>query len=151
MTGAGGALTVVAIPAAAVDVNVEVTGSNLKRALTEGALPVQTITREEIAKSGAQTAYEVLEHVSAVMGYGAFNEAQSVRAGVATGFAGVSLRGLGIDKTLVLLNGRRIANYALGRSFPGVDLNTIPTAVIDRVEILKDGASAIYGTDAIAG
>jgi iron complex outermembrane recepter protein len=149
--GVSVATAVAGMPAAAADIEVVVTGSNIKRVLSEGALPVQTITREEITKSGAQTAYEILEHVSAVMAYGGFNEALSARQGAATGFAGVSLRGLGIDKTLILLNGRRIANYALARSFPGVDLNSIPTAVVDRVEILLDGASAIYGADAIAG
>lgn len=150
-TGFGGLLAYTATPADAADVNVEVTGSNIKRVLSEGALPLQTITREDITKSGAQTAYEILEHVSAVMSYAGFNEQTSSRLSAARGFAGVSLRGLGIDKTLILLNGRRIANYALGRAFPGVDLNSIPIAVVDRVEILKDGASAIYGTDAIAG
>src|SRR5205823_2856260 len=68
-TALGTSLAVAAIPADAADVMVEVTGSNIKRVLTEGALPVQTITRADITKSGAQSAYEILEHVSAVMAF----------------------------------------------------------------------------------
>ena len=68
------------------------------------------------------------------------------------GFSGASLRGLGASETLVLLNGRRVANYAFTYSRgQGVDLHTIPLAAIERVEVLKDGASAIYGSDAIGG
>ena len=67
------------------------------------------------------------------------------------GFNGANLRGIGVSSTLVLLNGRRLANFASPGSASGVDLNSIPSAAIDRVEILKDGASAIYGTDAIGG
>ena len=65
------------------------------------------------------------------------------------GLSSANLRGLGDGSTLVLLNGRRLANYAFDGE--AVDLNSIPSAAIDRVEVLKDGASAIYGTDAIAG
>ena len=71
------------------------------------------------------------------------------KKGPNNGASGASLRGLGTEYTLVLLNGRRVATHGLNGS--SVDLNSIPFAAIDRIEILKDGASAIYGTDAIGG
>src|SRR5262249_18178213 len=126
---------------------VEITGSNIKRLDAEGALPVQVLDRKDIARSGATTAAELLTRVSANAGT-AVSEAQG-GDGNFPGFSGVSLRGLGEASTLVLLNGRRIANFAFTGS--GADLNAIPIAAIDRVEILTDGASAIYGTDAIGG
>jgi len=128
---------------------VEITGSRVPRIDAETALPVQVIDREEIERSGVQTVEELLDRVSA--NFGGQREASSVGS-EAPGFSGVSLRGLGPGQTLVLLNGRRLANYAFsGLGSQGVDLHAIPLAALDRVEILKDGASAIYGSDAIAG
>ena len=129
-------------------VRIEVTGSNIPRTEGETALPVQIITREEIAHSGSTTVAEVMARVSAnIFGY---NDQLSLIDQLGRpGMSSVNLRGIGAGSTLVLLNGRRVANYA----FEGeaVDVNSIPLAAIDRIEILKDGASAIYGTDAIAG
>ena len=129
---------------------VEVTGSNIKRTDTEGVAPVQIISREEIVRSGKATISEVLRQLPINTG-GSFNE-QSANS-FAPGAAGISLRGLGQKATLVLLNGRRTANYGFAQNLQDsfVDLNSIPTAAVERVEILKDGASAIYGSDAIAG
>ena len=129
---------------------VEVTGSNIKRTDTEGVAPVEVITREDIARSGRPSIGEVLRALPINSG-GSFNEQNA--NGFAPGSSGVSLRGLGQKATLVLINGRRTANYGFGQSITDtfVDLNSIPAAAIDRVEILKDGASAIYGSDAIAG
>ena len=129
-------------------IRIEVTGSNIPRTEGETALPVQIITREEIAHSGAMTAAEVMARVSAnVRGYN--DQFSLVDQLGRPGMASINLRGIGAGSTLVLLNGRRVANYA----FEGeaVDVNSIPLAAIDRIEILKDGASAIYGSDAIAG
>jgi iron complex outermembrane recepter protein len=126
---------------------VEVTGSSIRRIEGETALPVSVITRDDIAKSGANSAAELLSKLSSNPGT-AYQESQSVD-GTNPGFAGVSLRGLGEGTTLVLLNGRRLANFAF--SGVGVDLNSIPLSAVERVEILKDGASAVYGTDAIGG
>ena len=126
---------------------IEVTGSHIPRVEGETALPVQIIKREEIERSGAATAAELLNRVSANVN--GFNDARSIGNSNNPGFAGASLRGLGEGSTLVLLNGRRLANYAFNAA--AVDLNSIPLAAVERVEILKDGASAIYGTDAIAG
>jgi iron complex outermembrane recepter protein len=137
---------------------VEVTGSNIKRIADEGALPVQVITAADIEKLGVATAEQLLSKISAA-GNGIdglttnqgsdFLNSTSQRSLPNNGASGASLRGLGAQYTLVLLNGRRVSSHALnGKS---VDLNTIPLNALQRVEILKDGASAIYGTDAIGG
>jgi iron complex outermembrane recepter protein len=128
-------------------ITIEVTGSNIPRPEAEAALPVQIMTRDDIVRSGATTTSELMSRVSAnVLG---FNDQLSIGDAVRPGLSSANLRGIGDGSTLVLLNGRRVANYA----FDGgtVDINSIPLSAIDRVEILKDGASAIYGTDAIAG
>ena len=129
---------------------VEVTGSNIKRTDTETASPVQVITRQDIEKTGKQSIQEILRTVTAD-GQGSISS--SFSNGFASGSAAVSLRGLGVNSTLVLINGRRMTTYGLAddgsRTF--VDLNSIPLEAVDRVEILKDGASAIYGADAVGG
>jgi iron complex outermembrane recepter protein len=129
---------------------VEVTGSNIRRSTTETAAPVQTVTREDIEKSGRTTVAEYLQTLTA-------DSQGSVPTtfgnGFASGAAGLSLRGLGASSTLVLINGRRIAPYGMADDGQKVftDLNVIPLEAVERVEILKDGASAIYGSDAIGG
>ncbi|XLZ67853.1 TonB-dependent receptor [Massilia sp. SR12] len=129
---------------------VEITGSSIKRLDAETALPVQVIRREDIDKSGVTTAAELLGKVSAsaagLTDGASFSDISGQR-----GFNGANLRGIGVSSTLVLLNGRRLANFASPGANAGVDLNAIPAAAIARVEVLKDGASAIYGTDAIGG
>src|SRR5436189_4223202 len=146
--GVGGAATLIAGPAQAADIRVDVTGSNIKRIEGEGALPVQTITRGDIEREGLQSAAEVVDRLSANSSIGGLNMAGS-EGSTLTGFAAASLRGIGSARTLVLLNGRRLATTAF--SGTSVDLNAIPLSAIDRIEVLTDGASAIYGTDAIAG
>ena len=133
---------------------VEITGSSIKRIAKEGALPIQVITFEDMEKQGITSAEQLIRTISA-NGTGADNAtsgnnvfgADADRVSGGASFA--SLRGLGPNSTLVLLNGRRIATH--GGSGKAVDLNSIPLGAIARVEILKDGASAIYGTDAIGG
>ncbi|MEO8311854.1 MAG: TonB-dependent receptor [Caldimonas sp.] len=129
---------------------VTITGSNIKRTDTETASPVQVITRQEIEKSGKQSIQEVLRSVTAD-GQGSLPS--SFSNGFAAGSSAVSLRGLGVNSTLVLVNGRRMTTYGLAddgsRTF--VDLNSIPLELVDRVEVLKDGGSAIYGADAVGG
>lgn len=129
---------------------IEVTGSNIKRVDTETVAPVEVITREEIQRSGRPNIAEVLRNIPANAG-GSFGE--SFANSFAPGAAGISLRGLGQKTTLVLINGRRVAGYGFAQNLQDsfVDLNSIPTSAVERVEILKDGASAIYGSDAIAG
>ncbi len=129
---------------------IEVIGSRMPRLDAETALPVQIIRRDEIERSGVSNAEELLDLVSA--NFGGHREALGLGDGDTPGLSGASLRGFGASETLVLLNGRRLANYAFsGTGGPGVDLHAIPLAAIDRVEVLKDGASALYGSDAIAG
>lgn len=128
---------------------VTITGSSIKRVEAEGALPVQTLTRVDIERTGVQTTEQLLQTVSAMSSSGQTNTAMS--AGISTyGGSSVSLRGLGEARTLVLLNGRRLAAFA-GGGGASVNVNSIPLAAIEKVEILKDGASAVYGSDAVAG
>ncbi|ELX08712.1 TonB-dependent receptor [Janthinobacterium sp. HH01] len=133
---------------------VEITGSSIKRLAKEGALPVQVIGFDTIEKTGITSTEQLIRSLSA-NGTGADNMTSGNNVfgadadRVSGGASYASLRGLGPNSTLVLLNGRRIATF--GASAKAVDLNAIPLGAIQRVEILKDGASAIYGTDAIGG
>ena len=126
---------------------VEVTGSRIKRLESETASAIQTITRDDIVKSGALTVSDVLRDVPAgnVGGIATDGPVDST-----FGSAGISLRGLGVGSTLVLINGRRVAPFGFGTaSF--VDTNSIPVDAVERIDVLLDGASAIYGADAIGG
>ena len=125
---------------------VEITGSSIKRLAAQTSLPITSIRADDFAKQGLATAQEVLATIP--MNQSSQGASQSVGAGTG-GRAVADLRGLGGDKTLVLLNGRRLANHPFFADT--VDLNIIPVAALDRVEVLRDGASAIYGTDAIGG
>ena len=128
---------------------VEITGSAIKRVESEGALPVQVITRAEIARSGVTNTEQLLATIPAISSQGGIST--TTGAGSSTyGRATISLRGLKDERTLVLVNGRRIAAFA-GGGGAAVNVNTIPLAAIERVEVLKDGASSIYGSDAVAG
>ncbi|MFG6448323.1 TonB-dependent receptor plug domain-containing protein [Roseateles sp. BYS180W] len=139
-------------PAPVLD-KVTVTGSSIKRLRDEGALPVQVINRRDIERAGLATAEQLVGQLTS-SGNGMDNAAaqSDVVAGDQRGNNGASfanLRGQGSRNTLVLLNGRRMASHGLNGT--AVNLNTIPMSAIERVEVLKDGASAIYGTDAIGG
>jgi iron complex outermembrane receptor protein len=127
-----------------------VTGSLLRRTSEENESPVTVFTAEEIKQSGLTTVADVVRSISADNS-GTIPTAFGL--GFAAGASGVALRGLTVNSTLVLIDGRRAAAYALAddgqRSF--VDLNTIPLDAVERIEVLKDGASSIYGADAIAG
>ena len=130
---------------------VEVTGSRIKRIDTETPSPVSVITREQIERSGALSVSEVLKRAPSANA-GSFDE--NATAGSYTpGAASASLRGLGPQATLVLIDGRRVApfGFASGGQTTFVDINQIPIDVVERIEILLDGASAIYGSDAIGG
>ncbi len=150
-TGVAG-IVLVAAPSGAQEVQrgekVEITGSSIKRIDAESALPVTVIRREDLDKLGVTTASELLDRITSNNG-GGYNATLALGDAARPGFSGASLRGLGSTNTLVLLNGRRLAVYAFDGG--GVNLTSIPIAALDRVEILRDGASAIYGTDAIGG
>jgi iron complex outermembrane receptor protein len=129
---------------------VEVTGSNIKRVQSETASPVQVLTREDIQRSGKTSVAELLQTL-------AIDNQGSVPISFGNGFsrsgAGISLRGLGVGATLVLINGRRVAPFPLADDGTKqyTDLNVLPLEAVERIEIEKDGGSAIYGSDAIAG
>src|SRR4029453_1125146 len=129
---------------------VVVTGSNIRRVDAETASPIQIVTQEDIQRTGKSTIGAYLQTLTAD---GAGSVPRTFGNGFASGGAGISLRGLGASSTLVLLNGRRIAPYGLADDGQKVytDISVIPLEAVERVEVLKDGASAIYGSDAIAG
>ena len=130
---------------------VEITGSSIKRIAAEGALPVSIVTAEEIKASGVTSVVDLVRKLSSAQG--STGESASVGGG-SFGFSGVSIHNIGETRTLVLLNGKRLAQFG-GQSLTGFaagfDLNSIPLSAIARVELLTDGASALYGADAIAG
>ncbi|KAF1727402.1 TonB-dependent receptor domain-containing protein [Pseudoxanthomonas japonensis] len=135
---------------------VNVTGSRIKRTDVEAALPITIIQRAEIEAQGISSAEQLLQQLNiATSGSDSLAANNSISPpGQAdgrgnNGLSGANLRGQGADATLVLLNGRRVAAHGLGGQV--VDLNSIPFQAIDRVEVLRDGASAMYGTDAIGG
>lgn len=124
---------------------IEITGSSIKRVDAETMLPITVMKSEDIARTGATTAQDIVNLIPGNFGGGVVSNNVG-----ATGVASTAnLRALGSKYTLVLLNGRRLANYAVGNQ--PVDLNSIPLSAIERIEVLRDGASAIYGADAVAG
>lgn len=132
-----------------------VTGTNIKGLDLEGAVQAVQINRDDIVASGANTLSELFEEVSLTGGgTGTFTTegAGPLSSQTPVGSAGISLRGLGTSSTLTLINGRRVSvsSFAKGsESF--VDVNSIPMAAVERIEILPSGSSALYGADAVAG
>ncbi|MCA0244501.1 MAG: TonB-dependent receptor [Proteobacteria bacterium] len=125
---------------------IEITGSSIKRIDAETALPVTVVKMDDLKSQGVTTVEQVMATLTAVQ----IQTGSSQQVGSSSGGAALAdLRGIGASKTLVLLNGRRIANNAIDGSAP--DLNMIPFAALERVEVLRDGASSLYGTDAIGG
>ena len=127
---------------------IEVTGSRLKQTDIETARPVTVITREQIELSGFATVAQVLQSTP-YNSFGSFRETSGYANGQAV-VNNISLRGLGSQRTLVLLDGRRVSGTG-GSGGAAANLNQIPLAIVERVDILRDGASAIYGSDAIGG
>jgi outer membrane receptor for ferrienterochelin and colicin len=152
-------MAIAALPAHSQDQDEEttetvvVTGSRIAhRADFEGPSPVLTVDRKSIEESGYNNVQQLLEKIPA-NGNGAFSTRGNNQDSTANGAASISLRGLGADATLVLVNGRRVAISSFAESVTTnfVDINSIPVAAIERIEVLKDGASAVYGSDAVAG
>ncbi|MGH8201717.1 MAG: TonB-dependent receptor plug domain-containing protein [Steroidobacteraceae bacterium] len=127
-----------------------ITGSLIERTATESPNPVQVISAKDLVQSGYTDISDVLRNISA---NGASTLSQSFSFAFAAGASGISLRGLSLGDTLVLIDGERSVPYPLlddnERSF--VDLSSIPFTAIQQVQVLKDGASALYGADAVAG
>jgi len=129
---------------------VVVTGTNIKRIDAETATPVQVIGKEEINRLGVNSVKELLDTLTSA-DRGALSDTNGSNS-FAGGASSVSLRGLGKQSTLVLLNSRRVAPYALADyNEVFTNLDTLPLDAVDRVEILRNGGSAIYGSDAVAG
>lgn len=154
MLAFGGGLVLSSLPAQAQQQleRVEITGSSIRRLAGETALPVTVIKVEELTKQGVTSTEQAMAYLSANQSnFGA----SSAIGGTTGGKAEADLRGLSgptnsnANKTLVLLNGRRLANHAFDAA--AVDLNAIPFAAIENIEVLRDGASSLYGTDAIGG
>ncbi|WP_296222469.1 TonB-dependent siderophore receptor, partial [uncultured Sphingomonas sp.] len=129
--------------------DIVVTGTLIRGTPENLAVPVDVISSEELAKQGAPTAVDLLKNLTVANGTVGDANQFDTRAQGSEGVASVNLRGLGPQRTLVLLNGKRMVPSGLG--IPIVDVNMFPTSAIGRVEILKDGAAATYGSDAIAG
>jgi outer membrane receptor protein involved in Fe transport len=128
---------------------VVVTGSRIKRTDITGVGPATVVTEEAISRTGLTNVETLLQRLPASAG-NAGGQTNAYWTGNGYGTAQVNLRGMGINRTLVLLNGRRVVYGGTGAN-SAVDLNTIPAALIGRIDVLKDGASAIYGADAVAG
>lgn len=131
---------------------IEITGSHIKRTTMEGPSPVSSLSQEDIQKSGVTDLISLFTKLP-ISGQGTFSTQANSSDDTANGGSSVSLRGLGADSTLILINGRRVSvsPFAKGIDTAFVDINNIPLAAIKRVDILKDGASATYGSDAVAG
>jgi outer membrane receptor protein involved in Fe transport len=132
--------------------SVVVTGSRLRRSEFDSVSPILVITREETTLAGFSSVADSLQSTSVTGGTAQINNAFG--GFVTDGGPGantIGLRGLGAGRTLVLLNGRRVAPAGSRGSVGSADLNVLPSAMIERVEVLRDGASSIYGSDAIAG
>ena len=137
------------VPAPETLAPVEVTGSRIKRVEGEGPSPVKIVTRAEIEATGRATLTDALREMPET-GFSAVNESGTTAA--VRGSTALNLRDLGANNTLIIVNGRRVT--PTGRDSNGttfVDLNRFPLSMVERVEVLKDGASAIYGADATAG
>lgn len=133
---------------------IEVTGSRLKGVDMEGANPLQVFTAEELINKGYDNVASFLRDLPQAASAGTFTENGNVGGsdGTPPGAAGVSLRGLGSSSTLVLVNGRRVAVDSFSNGFDSfVNVNAIPMAAIERIDVLTDGAASVYGSDAIAG
>jgi outer membrane receptor protein involved in Fe transport len=124
---------------------IEVTGSRIRRVDAENASPVVTLDRAAIEKTGKLTLGDLIQELPNIAGAPA---TPAVNNGGGNGASTVDLRGFGAQRTLVLINGRRVVNTGFN---PGADVNAIPASAVERIEVLTTGASAVYGSDAIAG
>ncbi len=145
--------TAAALPALAQDSpapttldRIEITGSRIRQVDLETAQPVLTISRADIERQGFNSVADILQNLTA-MGSPALSRASPLAAGETAGGSFVDMRGLGAQRTLVLVNGKRMGISTSGYQ----DISTLPAAAVERMEVLKDGASAIYGSDAMAG
>lgn len=125
---------------------IEVTGSRIRQANLETAQPVVTMSRADIQKQGFTSVADIVQNITA-SGSPAISRADALSSGEEVGGQYVDLRNLGPERTLVLIDGKRMGISSAGYS----DLASIPSSIVERIEVLTDGASALYGSDAIAG
>lgn len=125
---------------------IEITGSRIRQVDVETAQPVFAITRTAIEQQGFSSVADILQNVTA-MGSLAISRANALTAGENAGGSYIDMRNLGTQRTLVLINGKRLGISTSGYQ----DISTIPVSAVERIEVLKDGASAIYGSDAMSG
>lgn len=142
-------------PAPAEDADVKevvIIGSRIRRTTFDSPAPIKVITREEVTAAGFNSTTELLQSSAMTSGGAQINNAfgNYVTDG-GPGANTVSLRGLGASRTLVLINGRRLAPAGTRGAVGSVDLNVLPNAIVERVEVLRDGASSVYGSDAVGG
>ena len=134
-------------PGAGTQQDIVVTGSRLRTSNVTSEAPITVVTSKQIEQSSSQTIEDVLRKIPSVGSEGNFSTTNNG----ANGSSCIDLRNLGIARTLVLVDGRRFVHTAYGTGNDCVDLDTIPISIVDRIEVLKDGASTIYGADAVAG
>ena len=141
---------VAALPVMGQDANqrVEITGSSIRSIAGQTSLPITTLKADDLAKAGVTSAEQAIQFIASNQS----SVTSTVSVGASNGGAAFAdLRGLGAARTLVLVNGKRMVNNPYNGGTSAVDVNTIPYGAVDRVEVLNDGASAIYGSDAVAG
>lgn len=132
--------------------DVIVVGSRLRRDVYNSPSPVQTVTREEAVMQGHASTAEILQSTAVTGGTGQVgNSMAGYNVNGGAGVNTVGLRGMSPTRTLVLLNGRRVSPSGSRGSVGAADLNVLPSAMIERIEVLRDGASSVYGSDAVAG
>jgi iron complex outermembrane receptor protein len=152
LAGASAVLMSTSALAAAADNGPEivvVTGSYITGAAEHAALPVTVLSADDLKKRGSPSMVELIKDLPS--SGAVFGDANQFTAGRTEGISTVNLRGLSASRTLVLFNGRRIAQSAASPLLPVVDLNMFPSIAIGRIEVLKDGAAATYGSEAIGG
>jgi iron complex outermembrane receptor protein len=146
MTGLAQAQTTTETAAPASTARVEITGSRIRQVDLETAQPIQVMTQEQIQKTGLVTVGDLINNLSSA-GTPAFSKGSTLTSNREQGGQFIDMRNLGSNRLLVLVNGKRWTQTVAGYT----DTSTIPASMIERIEILKDGASSIYGSDAIAG
>jgi iron complex outermembrane receptor protein len=144
------ALSAMPVVAQQADATIVVTGTLIPGAREDGPVPVEVIGADEIADQGSASLVDIAKRLPVSAGVLGDAAQFDIRSQFNEGVASINLRGLGPQRTLVLLNGRRVVPMA-GGTYPTVDINLLPIAALGRIEILKDGAAATYGSDAIAG
>jgi iron complex outermembrane receptor protein len=129
---------------------VVITGSLIRGTPEDAALPVDVITNEALQEQGSPSLVDLVRTIPSVSG-GNIGESNRFLGGAAAGIATINLRGLGFTRTLSLMNGERLSTITAAGGQEFVNINVVPTIAIGQVEVLRDGAAATYGSDAVAG